>query len=81
MEDSEGRIRHPFPSTKPDVEIVESKAAIDEIDCVELRWWFGIPRLGDHTMRASYDADTLEVSCVTDMKATALAYALAYALA
>ena len=71
MENSEKRIGHPSPPIRPNVEIVESKAAIKEIDCVELRWWFGIPRPGDHTMRASYDAETLKLRCVTDMEARA----------
>jgi hypothetical protein len=71
MEISEGRIGHPFPPTRPNVQIAESRATIDEIDSVELRWWFGIPRPGDRTMRASYDAETLELRRVTDMEATA----------
>lgn len=71
MENPEGRISHPFPPIRPNVEITESAATIDEIDSVELRWWFGIPRLGDRTMRASYDAETLELRWVTDMEATA----------
>ena len=69
MENPGERIDHPFPPTRPSVEIAESQAIIDEIDCVELRWWFGIPRLDDHTMWASHDADTLELAWVRDMKA------------
>ena len=70
MDNTEERIDYPFPLIRPNVEIAKSQATIDEIDCVELRWWFGIPRLGDHTMWASYDADTLELAWVTDMKAS-----------
>jgi hypothetical protein len=62
---------HPFPPTRPDIRITESTEKIDEIDCLELRWWFAIPQLGNHTMWASYEADTLELSSVTDMVATA----------
>jgi hypothetical protein len=73
MENPEGRIGHPFPPIRPNVEIAESEAKIDEIDFVELRWWFGIPRLAGRTMWASYDAETLGLRRVTDMEATALA--------
>ena len=71
MENPEALVGHPFPLTRPDVEIAESEATIDGIDFVELRWWFGIPRQGERTMRASYDADTLELAWVTVMEATA----------
>jgi hypothetical protein len=40
------------------------------VDCVEPRWWFGISRPGDRTMRATYDAETLGLAWVTDMEAT-----------
>lgn len=59
-----------FPPTRPDIHVAESQENIDQIDSLELRWWFVIPRLGDHTMCASYDAATLELSSVTDMVAT-----------
>lgn len=70
MTEPEGRTQHPFPLRRPDVEMSESEEPIGEVDCVELRWWFGIPRLGDRTMWASYDAETLELAWVTDMEAT-----------
>jgi hypothetical protein len=73
MENPEGRIVHPFPQTRPDVEIAESEEPIGGVDCVELRWWFGIPRPGDRTMRASYDAEALELVRVTDMEAAGTA--------
>ena len=73
MENPEERIDHSFPLIRPNVEIAESDATIGEIDSVELRWWFGIPRPNDHTMWASYDADTLELDWVTDMEARATA--------
>lgn len=69
MENPGERIDHSFPSARPNVEITESEATIEEIDCIELRWWFGIPRLGDHAMWASYDAQTLELAWVTNMEA------------
>jgi len=61
---------HPFPPLRPDVAIVETKCKIDHIDCMELQWWFAIPRLGDRTMYASYEVDTGELSAVTKMIAT-----------
>jgi hypothetical protein len=64
------QLPHPFPRTRPTVTIIESGKEIDRIDCLELQWWFAIPRLGDHTMSAQYEADTLELACVTDMVAT-----------
>ncbi len=72
MEDHDVSHRgHPFPRVRPNVAIVESTVNIGPIDCPELRWWFAVPRLGDHTMAAHYEADTLELSLVTDMIATA----------
>ena len=61
---------HPFPQTRPAVKISKSTEKVDEIDFVELRWWFAIPQLGDRTMWASYDAETLELTSVKDMVAT-----------
>jgi hypothetical protein len=48
----------------------DRREPIGKVDCVELRWWFGIPRPGHRTMRGSYDADTLELAWVIDMEAT-----------
>jgi hypothetical protein len=62
--------KHPFPQHRPDIKIVESSGTIDEIDFVELRWWFSIPRLGDHTWWASYTEATSELDSVTEMVAT-----------
>ena len=73
MENPEERIQHPFPSLRPDVRISESDEPLEGVDCVELRWWFGIPRLGDRTTWASYDAETLELAWVTVMEAMASA--------
>ena len=61
---------HPFPPLRPDVTICESDSRIDAIDCRELRWWFAIPRVGDHTMWASYEIDTMELTHVTSLQAT-----------
>jgi hypothetical protein len=63
-------LRHPFPPTRPEVRITESKEKIDYVDCLELRWWFAVPQSGDHTMSAWYEADTLELSTVMDTAAT-----------
>jgi hypothetical protein len=71
MEEPGGRVGHPFPPIRPNVEIVESPEHLDGVDHAELRWWFAVPRLGDRTAWASYDADTLELDRVTEMVATA----------
>ena len=52
------------------MDIAESGEPIGGVDCAELRWWFVIPLPGHRTMRASYDADTLELVWVTLMEAT-----------
>ena len=39
------------------------------IDCLDLQWWFAIPRLGDHTMSAFYEIDTLALSAIHDLVA------------
>jgi hypothetical protein len=64
------QMSHPFPSTRPEISISESTDKIDEIDFIELRWWFVTPQLGDRTMWASYDAETLDLTSVKDMAAT-----------
>ena len=61
---------HPLPPLRPDVTIRESASRIDAIDCHELRWWFSIPRVGDHTLSASYEIDTRELTHVTSLQAT-----------
>ena len=60
---------HPFPLTRPEIQIVESSEKITVIDCLDLQWWFAIPRLGDHTMSAFYEIDTLELSAVKELVA------------
>lgn len=58
---------HPFPLTRPEIRIVESSEKITAIDCLDLQWWFAIPRLGDHTMSAFYEIDTLALSAIHDL--------------
>ncbi len=64
---------HPFPLTRPVIRIVESNEKITAIDCLELQWWFAIPRLHDHTMSAFYEIDTLELSAVNNLVAVSAA--------
>lgn len=64
---------HPFPPIRPAIKIAESNEKIGRIDCPELQWWAAIPALGKRSMRATYEADTLELSAVTEMAATSLA--------
>ena len=40
---------HAFPSIKPAIVITESDVKIDPIECLELQWWFAIPRLNERT--------------------------------
>lgn len=65
----EAKRHHPFPLTRPEIRVVESSKKIAEIDCLELQWWFAIPRLYDHTMSAFYEIDTLALSSVVDLMA------------
>lgn len=55
---------HPFPLTRPEIRIVESREKITAIDCLELQWWFAIPPLGDRTMSAFSEIDTLALSAI-----------------
>ena len=64
-------IDHPFPSTRPDVKIVESSNKIHEVDCQELQWWFAIPKMGERYMWAEYDGKTQKLDAVTEMIPTA----------
>ena len=62
--------KHPFPAIRPAITIVESDEKITQIDHPELQWWPIIPALGNRSMQAYYEADTLELSEVTEMVAT-----------
>jgi hypothetical protein len=71
MDPQRKELTHAFPPIRPDIRIRESSEEIGEIDCLELRWWFLIPRVGDHTSSAQYEADTLQLSAVLETTATA----------
>lgn len=62
---------HPFPSTRPEIKIVESSQRIQEVDCQELQWWFAIPKMGKSYMWAEYDGETQQLDAVTEMIPTA----------
>ena len=61
---------HPFPAVRPPISITESRNRITQVDLRELQWWPVIPSLGHSSMQAVYEADTLELSAVTDMVVT-----------
>lgn len=60
-------LEHPFPSTRPDIKIVESSEKITEVDCQELQWWLMIPKMGERYMWAEYDGETQKLDAVTEM--------------
>ena len=62
--------RHPFPATRPAIAITESDNKITQLDLPELQWWPIIPSPGNRSMQATYEADTLEMSAVTEMVVT-----------
>ncbi len=62
---------HPFPSTRPEIKIVESSQRIQEVDCQELQWWFAIPKMGESYMWAEYDGETQRLDAVTELIPTA----------
>lgn len=64
---------HPFPATRPSISITESAKMITQLDLPELQWWPIVPSLGHHAMQATYEADTRELSAVTEMRAASLA--------
>lgn len=64
---------HPFPPTRPSISITESANRITQLDLPELQWWPVVPSPGHHAMQATYEADTLKLSAVTEMRATSLA--------
>lgn len=45
----------PFPAVRPDVAVKPTRAKPFGVDNRELRSWFGVPEVGDHTMWATYD--------------------------
>jgi hypothetical protein len=65
--------KHPFPAIRPAITIAESDEAITQIDLPELQWWPIIPSLSNRSMSATYEADTLELSAVTEMVVTSAA--------
>ena len=58
---------HGFPSMRPDITIKKCGVKLDPIECLELQWWFAIPRLNDHTTFAKYEVETLELDGLTDI--------------
>lgn len=64
---------HPFPTKKPAISITESEERITQIDLPELRWWPIVPSLGHRSMSATYEAESLELSAVTEMVVTSRA--------
>lgn len=58
---------HPFPSRRPEVDIVESAECITEVDCPELQWWFTVPQMGEPYFWAGYDAETKQLAEVTEI--------------
>ena len=62
--------KHPFPAIRPAITIAESDEEITQIDLLELQWWPVIPVPGNRSMQAIYEADTLELSEVTELVAT-----------
>ena len=64
---SDETIKHPFPSMRPDVKIVESSEKISEVDCPELQWWFAVPQMGESYLWANYNGETMELESVTEM--------------
>ena len=61
---------HPFPAIRPSITIAESDEKITQIDLPELQWWPIIPAAGERSMQATYEAETLELSAVTEMMVT-----------
>ncbi len=61
---------HPFPPVRPAISITESEEKFASIDLSELQWWPVVPGPGHHSMQAIYEADTLELSSVTEMVVT-----------
>ena len=62
--------RHPFPATRPAIAITESDNKITQLDLPELQWWPIVPFPANRSMQATYEADTLEMSAVTEMVVT-----------
>jgi len=52
----------PFPSRRPAIAILPSRAKPFAVDCRELRWWFVIPEVGQAASAAWYDPPNWELS-------------------
>ena len=61
---------HPFPAIRPSITIAECDENITQINLPELQWWPIIPSPGERSMQATYEAETLELSAVTEMMVT-----------
>lgn len=62
-----GSKRQPFPKVLPRIAIKPSKAKPFSVDCKELRWWHGVPDVGDSTMWGTYDPPRWTLSEATEM--------------
>lgn len=59
---------HPFPDQRPSLHIVKKSGECFAVDCPELRWWFGVPKLEDRTTWALYDGPDWRLSSVTRLQ-------------
>lgn len=59
---------HRFPDHKPPVHVAKVPGKCFAVDCPELRWWFGVPKLGDRTTWALYDGPDWRLSSVTRLQ-------------
>lgn len=48
--DSRIPFEHPFPTERPPIAVTPCDAEPFSVDCMEMRWWFGRPVVGDCTL-------------------------------
>lgn len=65
----QGTKQQPFPRRRPAIAITPSQAKPFAVDCREMRWWFGLPEVGDRTLWSTYDPPDWKISSATAMAA------------
>ena len=61
--------KQPFPLSRPKVVITQINTKPFSVDCLELRYWFIVPKIGERAMYANYDPMDWELNEVYELEA------------
>ena len=62
--------KQPFPLRRPEVVISPLNTEPFSVDCLELQWWFIVPKIGERALYADYSATAWKLGEVHEMEVT-----------